>query len=153
MCYNIITKKQKEGKSMELTNFEKVCIGYNKGLVLKQSCEKVYNTLKASGKEMTATEIAESVKSELKYRPSVQFVNACIQKLRKLNLVTRREIITDKKITIDPKNTRYGFMLKGYYTEVFDQHGKSLGVQLVKRATQEPFEINEKKALFSVKNA
>lgn len=138
---------------MELTNFEKVCPSYDRGMLLKQACEKVYNTLKASGKEMTATEIAESVKSELKYRPSVQFITACIYKLHKLDLVTRREVITGNKITINPKDTRWGYITRKVYREVFDEHGKSLGVQGIERKSQEPLEIDEKKALFSIKNA
>lgn len=138
---------------MELTNFEKVCSSYDRGMLLKQACEKVYNALKESGKEMTATEIAERIESELKYRPSVQFVTACIYKLHKLDLITRREVVTGNKITIDPKNTRYGFITRKDYREVFDEHGKSLGVQGVERSSREPFEIDEKKALFSIKNA
>ena len=141
---------------MEIMNFEKVCRNYEEALSFKRNCEKVYNVLKESGKEMTATEISQSItiETDWNYRPhpTIQYVNACIKKLRQLNLVNRREEITDKKITIDPKKSWLGFMTKRGYQEIFDKNGSSLGKCWVEQEIKEPFEINEKRILFSIKN-
>jgi hypothetical protein len=141
---------------MEIMNFEKVCSSYEQAMSFKQRCERVYSVLKESGKEMTATEIAKSIiiKSafDYSYHPTIQSINACIKKLKKLNLITRREETTDKKITINPKNTWSGYIIKRGYQEIFDKNGNSLGRHWVEQKIEEPFEINEKRILFSIKN-
>lgn len=142
---------------MEIKNFERVCISYEKANTFKQTCERVCDVLKESGREMTATEIAKSIIIEspfdYSYNPSIQSINACIKKLRKLKLVNRREEFTGKKITIDPAKSWLGYMKKQGMQEVFDKNGNSLGTQWVEQEIREPFEIKEKKVLFSLKNA
>ncbi len=142
---------------MEITNFERVCTSYKHAISIKQKCEKVYNVLKESGKEMTATEIAQSIVIEndfnRRYHPTIQSINACIKKLKELNLVSRREETTNKKIIIDPKKNWRGYITKRGYQEIFDKDGNSLGRCWVEQEIKEPFEINEKRILFSIKNA
>jgi hypothetical protein len=137
-------------------NFEKVCRNYEEALSFKRNCEKVYNVLKESGKEMTATEISQSITIEndfnYRYHPTIQYINACIKKLKQLNLVNRREEITGKKITIDPQKSWRGYILRQGYKNVFDKDGNCLGKCWVEEEIREPFEVNEKRILFSIKN-
>ena len=134
---------------MELVNFERVCRTYEEGKEFKENCEKLYDFLLVNNREMTPKEIAETIEFKgwfRDYHPTVQAVTACLQKLKALNLVSRREEETGETIKVVSKGT-YG------YRNVFDKDGDFLGNAWVNDIPGKEREIKTKKVYYSVKNA
>lgn len=132
-----------------INNFEKACVKYSDGKIMMDKCEMVYGILLASDKPMTATEIAEAC--DPNHLVAVQAVSKYLRMLGTLDLVERQEIETGETVTITPPVNPYYQPWHCSWEEVFDENGKSLGVQKIMKKMAEPYEIKVKKILFSVK--